>query len=184
MGYSIARSALRKGCRVILISGPASLRPPSGAKVISVTTASEMRSQTLKQAKKADIIVSAAAVSDYSPGTISKSKIKSGRKSMSVAFKKNPDILKELGRKKGKKLLVGFALESEDLAANASRKMKAKNLDMIVANPPSSIEGDTSRAVIISGVSGMTRLPGMDKGLLAARIMSEIETIQKERLKQ
>jgi phosphopantothenoylcysteine decarboxylase/phosphopantothenate--cysteine ligase len=134
-GYEIAKLAKRRGHRVSLISGPVSLAVPRGVRLMRVENALEMRQAVKKEFPKADCLIMAAAVSDWRAGKISRNKIKRGEARRTLSLMENPDILCELGRHKKKgKILVGFALETKDLARNALRKLKAKNLDLIIAN--------------------------------------------------
>jgi phosphopantothenoylcysteine decarboxylase / phosphopantothenate---cysteine ligase len=132
-GYEIAAEAARQGSDVTLISGPTCLKSAKRVKLVEVESALEMRREVLKRAARNECIIMAAAVCDWRARFIAKDKIKrqGGRKTLELI--ENPDILKELGRGK-KGVLVGFALETEDLKANALSKLKQKSLDMIVAN--------------------------------------------------
>jgi phosphopantothenoylcysteine decarboxylase / phosphopantothenate---cysteine ligase len=134
-GYEIAGEALRRGCRVVLVSGPTLLKPPPGAKFIRIESALDMLRAVKKESVGADYVFMAAAVSDWRPKSYSEKKIKrrDGNGKRSIELVDNPDILKGLGRNK-RYVLVGFALETESLEANAVRKLKNKNLDIIVAN--------------------------------------------------
>lgn len=132
-GYAIAKEAARRGHKVILISGPVSLKIPSGVKMIPVESAADMRREVKKFSAKADFIIMAAAVSDWRVRAPSGRKIKRSRGRRTLELVENPDILAELGRHK-RGVLVGFALETEALEKNAALKLKKKNLDMIVAN--------------------------------------------------
>ncbi len=135
MGYAIAKEALARGARVVLVSGPSALVPPTGAEVVSVETTGEMLEAVLKYYDEVDVVVKAAAVADYKPRDIAAQKIKkTGEEGLTVVMDKNPDILKLLGSKKTHQILVGFAAETENLLANAASKIRNKNLDMIVAN--------------------------------------------------
>jgi len=130
-GYEIAREARARGCAVTLVSGPAHLKPPAGVKFVAVETAEEMKRAVLKN--KADCVIMAAAVCDWRIKNPSDTKIKKDGKKRLLELAENPDILKELGRKK-RGVLVGFALETGELEKNALKKLKEKNLDIIVAN--------------------------------------------------
>lgn len=132
-GYEIAREAVRRRMRVTLVSGPVALEAPQGARVIRVESASQMRSAVMREAKKADCVIMAAAVCDWRPERVSAAKIKKSGRKLNLKLAQNPDILAELGANK-KAILVGFALETENLDKNAAKKLKEKNLDIIVAN--------------------------------------------------
>jgi phosphopantothenoylcysteine decarboxylase/phosphopantothenate--cysteine ligase len=137
MGFALARAAKQRGAKVILISGPTSIKNPSGVEVINVTSALQMRDAVTENYENADIVVMAAAVSDYRPEKIMEHKIKKGCDSIDLEIVPNPDILKELGKRKKKAkqpLLVGFAAESSDHIEEGKRKLKEKNLDLIVIN--------------------------------------------------
>lgn len=133
-GFAIAACAVRRGLRVVLVSGPTHLKAPKGARLIRVETAGEMRRAVKNEFERSDILIMAAAVSDWKVRGVSKTKIKRGRGKRTLELIENPDILNEAGHAKGKKIVVGFALETEDLEKNAVRKLKKKDLDLIVAN--------------------------------------------------
>ncbi|UCB56704.1 MAG: phosphopantothenoylcysteine decarboxylase [Candidatus Omnitrophota bacterium] len=134
LGYEIAKEAVKRGHRVILISGPTSLLRPQGVRLIDVVTARQMKKELEKVFGWCDCLIMTAAVCDFYVKKTAKKKIKRGnKKEIELKLKQNPDILKSLGGKKGKKMLVGFALETENLQKNAQDKLKEKNLDLIVA---------------------------------------------------
>ena len=137
MGFALARAAKQRGAKVLLVSGPTSIKAPSGVEIINVTSALQMHDAVLENYESADIVVMSAAVSDYRPGEIMEHKIKKGKDSIDLEIVANPDILKELGRRKKvakHPLLVGFAAESSDHIEEGKRKLKEKNLDLIVIN--------------------------------------------------
>jgi len=134
MGYCLAEEACKRGAHVILISGPSTLYPPAEADLISVETAKDMEKAVLASLKRADIIIMAAAVSDFSFNVTIPEKVKKDQSLSDIQLVKTPDILERLGKEKGKKLLVGFAAETNMVRENALSKMKKKNLDLIVAN--------------------------------------------------
>ncbi|MBI4028095.1 MAG: bifunctional phosphopantothenoylcysteine decarboxylase/phosphopantothenate--cysteine ligase CoaBC [Verrucomicrobia bacterium] len=179
MGYALADAALRAGHRVTLVSGPVSLRPPRGARLQRVETAREMRAATLKAAGHADVIIMAAAVADYQPARIARHKIKKRNASMTLPLKRTPDILSELGsRKRPWQILVGFAAETACLLKRAREKLKAKNLDMIVANrvgvAGTGFESDYNQATILNHEGVIIPLPRMTKRRLARRLIGVI----------
>lgn len=133
MGYALARAARERGARVLLISGPTALEPPSGVEFYPVESAREMYNVVMEKFSLADVIIKTAAVSDYRPEETFAQKIKKGG-TLSVKLIQNPDILQELGFRKGVRFLVGFAAETEKLLENAQKKLLDKNLDLIVAN--------------------------------------------------
>lgn len=134
MGYSLAEAASVRGAEVILISGPTNLRTPPGVKLIKINTALEMYDSVMDNFKEQNIIIKSASVSDYRPEAISEHKIKKNKGNMNLTLVKNPDILYELGKIKGDRMLIGFAAESDNIVKNAKDKMLGKNLDFIVAN--------------------------------------------------
>jgi phosphopantothenoylcysteine decarboxylase/phosphopantothenate--cysteine ligase len=173
MGYALARQGLRRGGEVTLISGPTSLVPPSKARFISVRTAAEMREAVLGEFKNATTVLMAAAVADYHPDQVPK-KIKKDQGTIELRLRPNPDILKEIGSRKDGKILVGFAAETDALVANAKKKLREKNLDLIVANDVtqqgSGFEGDTNVATLLDREGQVHPLPLMTKDELADRI--------------
>jgi phosphopantothenoylcysteine decarboxylase/phosphopantothenate--cysteine ligase len=134
MGYALAEEALRRGANVILVSGPTHVFPPSEAVVRDVQTAEDMKREVSKHFPKADVVLMAAAVSDFTFSQTASSKIKKEEFGESIKITPAPDLLQELSRKKGSKVLVGFAAETENVVDNAIKKLKKKSLDMIVAN--------------------------------------------------
>ena len=134
MGYSLAEAASVRGAEVILISGPTNLRTPPGVKLIKINTALEMYDSVMDNFKEQNIIIKSASVSDYRPEAISEHKIKKNKGNLNLTLVKNPDILYELGKIKGDRMLIGFAAESDNIVKNAKDKMLGKNLDFIVAN--------------------------------------------------
>ena len=174
MGYALARAALRRGAEVALVSGPTALEPPSGARFIPVTTAAEMRAAILNEYEQCTAVIMAAAVADYHAAAVADKKIKRGSGVLELRLEPNPDILKELGGRKDGKWLVGFAAETEELTANAQKKMRDKNLDMVVANnvaeTGSGFDGDTNIATIVDRTGAARSLPLLSKDELADRI--------------
>jgi phosphopantothenoylcysteine decarboxylase/phosphopantothenate--cysteine ligase len=185
MGYALARAGLRRGAAVTLVSGPTSLEPPAGARLISVTTAAEMRRAVLDEFPNCTAVIMAAAVSDFRPSESSSSKLKRGKGPWELRLEPNPDILKELGAKKDGKLLVGFAAETDDLTANAKKKLREKNLDMIVANDVtqegSGFDGDTNIATIVDRSGASRALPLMTKDELAEQILDHLLALKSRR---
>ena len=171
MGYALARAALRRGATVALVSGPTALEPPSGARLIEVNTAAEMREAVLKEYPHSSAVIMAAAVADYHAVAPSGQKIKRGVGDLELRLIPNPDILKELGQNKDGKWLVGFAAETENLTANAQKKLHEKNLDIVIANnvaeEGSGFDGDTNVGTIIDRTGAVRSLPLMSKDDLA-----------------
>ena len=178
MGYAIAEAARQRGAKVILISGPTSLTPPAGVKSSSIRTASEMRDAVLGEYDKADVVIKAAAVSDYRPKHFIPYKVKKTEDVQMIELLRNPDILAELGQRKGKRVLVGFAAETEDLLANARTKVQSKHLDMIVANDVSDAQigfrSDENKVLILHDDGRVEDLPLMPKHRLAHEILARV----------
>lgn len=134
MGFELAGEALRRGAEVILISGPTHITPPPGVRMEWVQTAEEMEKAVERNLHRADIVIMAAAVSDFKFSNPSSKKIKKRQMSRSIHLVETPDILKKIGQRKGEKILVGFAAETENMEENALKKLKEKHLDLVVAN--------------------------------------------------
>lgn len=186
MGYALAETAVNRGGAVYLVSAPTRLEPPAGAKLINVETAGEMYQAVMELYAQMDVVVKAAAVSDYSPRQVAVQKIKKSDPSLVLELEKTRDILLELGKKKGKQLLVGFAAETEELIKHARAKLIKKNLDMLIANdvtqPGAGFGTDTNIAKLIFPDGGIESLSIMDKHDLSNKIWDEIkELIQKRK---
>jgi phosphopantothenoylcysteine decarboxylase/phosphopantothenate--cysteine ligase len=182
MGYALARAAYRRGAKVVLVSGPTCLDNPFGVRVIRIGTAEEMKNAVLQHLDSADIIIKAAAVSDYSPIAMSNQKIKKGNDNLVVELGRTPDILTRLGQMKGSRILVGFAAETERVIENAEAKLKEKNLDLIVANdvgiPDSGFGADTNRVTLIFRDGRRESLSLMTKDALADLILDRVVRIK------
>jgi phosphopantothenoylcysteine decarboxylase/phosphopantothenate--cysteine ligase len=179
MGYAIARAAAERGARVHLVAGPTALAPPPGVELQPVVSARDMHAAVMALAADCSIIVKAAAVADYRPCCRQTQKIKKGSEStLTLELQRNPDILAELGRLPGERLLVGFAAETEQLLDNARRKLQDKNLDLIVANDLTAegagFAGDTNVVRLIYRDGRVEDLPQMSKELLAHRLLDRI----------
>lgn len=134
MGYAIANEAVKLGANVTLISGPVALTPPKNAEVIQVETAAEMYEATTAKFEENDVVIMSAAVADFTPMTAATEKIKKADAEMYIELTKTKDILLEIGKRKNKQILIGFALETQNALENAKKKLIAKNCDMIVLN--------------------------------------------------
>jgi phosphopantothenoylcysteine decarboxylase/phosphopantothenate--cysteine ligase len=185
MGYAIARAAYRRGAEVVLVSGPVCLEPPFGVKTLRVTSAAQMREVALQEFSVSSIIVKAAAVADYRPDTRAESKMKKKGASLSLLLAQNPDILAEMGKIKGERILVGFAAETADLLENSVKKLREKNLDLIVANDVTQ-EGagfsvDTNIVKILSSDGTVEDFPLMEKYLLADILLDRIVALRSQK---
>ena len=178
MGFAIAAAAKKRGGNVILISGPTFIEPPEGIKFVKTISAKQMADNVFMNAKEADIIIKAAAVSDYKAEETFEHKVKKEKADkISLSFCKNMDILKKIGsNKKKEQILIGFAAETQDLEKNAFKKLKEKNLDIIVGNivgkPNSGFEADNNKAILFFKGGKKERLPVMSKNELADIILS------------
>lgn len=178
MGYAIAGAARRRGARVMLVTGPTCLAEPYGVETVQVTTALDMRLAIMDRLEESTMVIKAAAVADYRPARRAALKIKKSAGSHTLELEKNPDILGELGEMKGKRLLVGFAAETDDLVGNAGKKLAEKNLDMVVANDIS-LEGagfnvDTNIVKLLFRDGTVEDLPLMGKQALADIILDRV----------
>jgi phosphopantothenoylcysteine decarboxylase/phosphopantothenate--cysteine ligase len=178
MGYALAEAAAARGARVILISGPVHLPPPRGVEVVGVRTAAEMRDQVIGHLPAAGIVIKAAAVADFHLGKVPDHKVKKTAARISLELDPTVDILAELGRKKGDFLLVGFAAETQNLQAEARRKLESKNCDMVVGNLVGAsdlgFESDENEVVLILRTGETIALPRASKRAIADRIFDEV----------
>jgi phosphopantothenoylcysteine decarboxylase/phosphopantothenate--cysteine ligase len=179
MGYAIARAAAARKHKVVLISGPVNLEPPSNVGVIRVVTAAEMLEAVKTNMLWCDVLIMAAAVADWRPVAVSAQKIKKREKIRSVKLVATTDILLAIRSKKGKRIFVGFAAETENLVEEARRKLKAKSLDLIVANDVSrrdaGFDVDTNKVTFMASDGEVTDLPLMSKLAVAKRLIAWIE---------
>lgn len=175
MGYVLAEVARRSGAEVILISGPTDILPPEGVKTIFVESALDMEREVLNHFPRCDVVIASAAVSDYRPEKKEKEKIKTNLKRRSINLIRNPDILYQLGKRKGAKFLIGFALETRALEENAREKLKEKNLDMIIVDTPEAISQDEATVKIFTKSGKKIFLRKMKKEKIAERIISELK---------
>jgi len=189
MGYALAKMARRRGAEVILITGPASLPlPRRDIQFLPVRSAEEMRKAVFTHLEESSVVIKAAAVSDYRPKVISQKKIKKGDSETTLTLERTKDILEELGKKKGNRILIGFAAETEDLIVNAKKKLKEKNLDFIVVNdvtrPGAGFSSDTNQVKIIYPSGQVKDLPLMAKEEVSQLILDEVVRLLKSRKKQ
>ncbi len=183
MGYALAEAALRRGARVLLVSGPTSLTPPGAAEVTRVESTDDMRNAVLNLLPQATIVIKTAAVSDYRPKSAVGQKMK--RKGpMTLELEATPDILKELSQKKNSQLIIGFAAETENVLENARQKLLSKNLDAIVVNDVSR-EGagfDSDRnAVTIITREEVIEVPETTKWEVAQRVLDQVVKLRHPR---
>jgi phosphopantothenoylcysteine decarboxylase/phosphopantothenate--cysteine ligase len=183
MGYRLAEAARDRGARVVLVSGPTALPEPAGVTFESVRSAAEMKAAVERHVAQATVVIAAAAVSDYRPAEASPSKLKKTDGPLRVEMVRTADILKGLGEAKGSRLLVGFAAETEDLLANARKKLAAKNLDLIVANDVTAegagFGGETNAVVLLRRDGQRRDVPLASKREVADRILDEVIALRK-----
>ena len=178
MGYALARVARRRGAAVVLVTGPSALVPPAGVDVVQVRTAREMARAVEEEFARATAVVMTAAVADYRPREPRSRKLKKSAATLTLELERNPDILAGLGARKGERLLVGFAAETHDVAAEARRKLAAKRLDLIVANdvtaPGAGFGADTNLVRLIDAAGLDETLPLLPKEEVAGRVLDWI----------
>jgi phosphopantothenoylcysteine decarboxylase/phosphopantothenate--cysteine ligase len=181
MGYAIAAEAVRMGAEVTLVTGPTLLDPPAGAKTIRVRTAQQMLDACLQVYEEVDVVIATAAVSDYRPAEVWQGKRKKGEEEWTIRLVPNPDILRTLGERKGRHILVGFAAETQELLANAQAKLREKNLNLIAANDVSQ-EGsgfrtDTNRLTLLWADGRQEPLPLMTKREVAQHLLQRVSQL-------
>jgi len=183
MGYALAEAALRRGARVLLVSGPAALTPPDAAEITRVESAEQMREALLKLLPQATIVIKTAAVSDYRPKHTASQKIK-GKGALTLELEPTTDILAEIARKKDSQIIIGFAAETENALENARQKLSSKTLDAIVANDVSreGVGFDSDRnAVTIITHDDVIEIPESTKWEVAQRVLDEIVRLRDRR---
>ncbi len=182
MGYAIAEAAARRGANVVLVSGPVKLTPPQNVKTIQVQTAQEMRRAVLEHLDPATIIIKSAAVADYYLAAVPQQKLKKTAARLSLELDPTPDILAEIGQKKGDRLLIGFAAETENLIEEARRKMISKKCDMLVANlvnrPGIGFDSDRNEVEIVTRGGKTVHAGPADKSEIAERILDQVATLR------
>jgi phosphopantothenoylcysteine decarboxylase/phosphopantothenate--cysteine ligase len=176
MGYAVAEAARDRGAAVSLITAPTSLPEPAGIEVVHIKTAVQMKNAVTRAMAQADALIMAAAVADYQPKDVAKTKIKKEKSSsLTLELIRTPDILTEV---KGDSLKVGFAAESENLVANAKQKLEKKQLDLIVANDITDTKSgfgvDTNKVTLIDRNGNVESLPLLTKREVADRILDKV----------
>ena len=183
MGYALAEAALRRGARVLLVSGPTALTPPGAAELTRVESAEQMQNAVLELLPHATIVIKTAAVSDYRPKVTAGQKIK--RKGpMALELESTPDILKEISLRKQSQIVVGFAAETENVLENARQKLAAKHLDAIVVNDVShegvGFDSDRNAATILTH-DEVVEVPETTKWEVAQRVLDQIVRLRQQR---
>ena len=182
MGVAIAAAAWRRGAEVTLIAGPLSITPPLGMRALDVESTSDMANAVRSELSTADVLVMAAAPADFKPTTVADSKIKKNNRPDALAIVNTPDILKTTrdARRPGS-VIVGFALETDDVMAHAAEKLRAKELDLVVVNdarePGAGFGGDTNRVTLLAPNAEPVALPLMSKAEVADAILDRVEAL-------
>ncbi len=178
MGYTVAARAARRGADVTLISGPVELPCPPGVRLVNVVSAADMKEAVLENLADSDVLVMAAAVADYTPAQVAPSKMKKSEGVPELKFTATADILKEVAPRKDGRIVVGFAAETDDVVDNARKKLKGKDLDLIVANkvgePGSGFGSSTDLAAVISEADSDATLTMMSKVELADLLLDRV----------
>jgi len=178
MGYELARAAIGAGHSVTLITAPTSQRAVKKVDVVKVESARDMFEAVKKRFERCDCLVMAGAVSDYTPMRPAKAKIRRTTRVLTLRLKPTPDIVKWAGRHKKKgQIVVGFALEDKNLRANAERKLREKNLDMIVANTPAAIGSEQSEVFVKTSGKKWLKIARAPKRIVAGRLLSLIQSL-------
>jgi phosphopantothenoylcysteine decarboxylase / phosphopantothenate---cysteine ligase len=183
MGYAVAEAAARRGARVILVSGPVSLEAATGVERVDVRTTEQMHRAVLDNLDSATVVVMAAAVADYRPVMAYPNKLKRGPQRLTLEFEPTEDILANVSRRKGERILVGFAAETEQISEHARRKLKEKAADLIVANdvtaPGAGFNHETNVVTIFYGDGREISLPKLTKIQVAHRILDEVVSLRR-----
>ena len=184
MGYALAEAAHRRGARIILVSGPTDLKVPDGVDWVPVRSTTQMHDSVRARASEANVVIMAAAVSDYRPANVQAKKIKRGEGAFTLELEPTTDILAELGREKRNQVLVGFAAETDSVAENARGKLRRKSADMIVANDVTQegagFDTDTNIVTLYRRDGQEFALPKLNKFDVANRIFDHVLEIQKQ----
>lgn len=184
MGYAIAAAACRRGARVTLVTGPCQLPSPAGVETIAVGSAQQMYDAMVGCFDTSDVVIKAAAVADYRPAQRQEQKVKKKNTTMTLELEKTLDILAELGRRKNKQILVGFAAETEKLVEHATDKLISKNLDMIAANDVSATDAgfdvDTNIVRFLYRDGSAEQLELMSKAAVAEQLLDRVHSVWKE----
>ncbi len=186
MGFALAEEARDRGAKVILISGPTSIDPPRGVKLYRVETTHQMLEKVKEHFRGADGLMMVAAVSDFRPIKVNEEKIKKeGKERLTLELTKNPDILEIVGKEKDKKILVGFCAETKNLLQEAKKKLKSKNLDLVVANnlteKGAGFGVDTNKVILLDSHGEIKSLPLMSKREVAREILNHVKKLFEKR---
>lgn len=180
-GYALAQAAIDAGAELVLVTAPTALAPPVGARLAHVRTAEEMRDAVLQACDGADALIMAAAVADFRPRSVASDKLKTRQGVPSLELEATEDVLQAVARGRRPRVVIGFAAESRDLAQNASEKLKAKRLDLIVANDisrtDSGFETDANRVTLIDAAGRAETLPLASKAEVAEIVIERLAAL-------
>ena len=179
MGYAIARAAKRRGAEVVLISGPTHLPCPSGVTTVPAVTAQELSDACAGYFPQSTIVIMSAAVADYRPVKTFAHKVKKDGGPLTIEMERTADVLSQMGKKKKGQFLVGFALETEKMEENAKKKLREKNLDIVVANTPAGLDSETNQVTIIDRTGASEPLAPMKKDVLADMILDRVVRLKR-----
>lgn len=182
MGFRVAEAARDRGARVVLVAGPTEVEPPAGVELLRVRSAQQMHDAVLARGTEAQVVVMAAAVSDYRPVQVAERKVKKSDGPLAVEMERTPDILKALGASKAGRFLVGFAAETEAVESYALDKLRRKNADLIVANDVSrsglGFASESNAAWLLDAAGGRVEVPATSKRELAERILDRVAELR------
>lgn len=182
MGFRLAEAARDRGARVILVAGPTEVEPPAGVELVRVRSAQQMHDAVLARAGEAQVVVMAAAVSDYRPTQVAERKVKKSEGPLSIGMERTPDILKALGAHKQGRFLVGFAAETDEVESYALDKLRRKNADLIVANDVSraglGFASESNAALLLDAAGGRLAVPATSKRELAERVLDRVAALR------
>ena len=181
MGYAIAEAAVEAGHQVVLVSGPVHLDPPGGAKLVSASTSDEMLEAVHRGVRQCDVLVMSAAVADYKPAWVSREKIKKGGPNLSLELIATRDILLSLPKTDREYLVVGFAAETDNIRANALKKLREKNCDVLVANDARiAMESDENEITILFRGGKKKEISRAPKKIIARELVKIFENVREK----
>lgn len=187
MGFAVAGEAARRGAEVVLVAGPSVLSTPPGVRRVDVESAREMREAVLRELPAATVVVKAAAVADFRPAAPAQKKLKkediSESAGLTLELERTPDILEEICREKGERVVVGFAAESHDVLGAARRKLARKGCDLLVANdissPDTGFDADANAVIFVWPAGDVEELPALPKSEVAAHLLDRVEKLRR-----
>lgn len=181
MGYALAQAARDRGHRVVLVSGPVAIDPPEGVQIVRVESAAEMSVAAKRAFQRSDVAIFTAAVSDYRPARQERRKLPKSTRPFAIKLEPTEDIAAALGRTKGRRITIGFAMEDHSARAHAEQKLKRKYCDAIVLNGPSNIGSDRARVELLIRGGRWQRWPATTKAEVSGRLIEAAERLIRER---